>query len=98
MLTNKKAIEMLEYIRHTGNGECSYHNDAQSIALDMAIEALKAEPCMVNYESDGYADGNPVFDIATCPKCGYAFEEGCIPWGAPFCPNCGQALKWEGEE
>lgn len=40
-MTNEKAIKMLEYIRHTGNGESEYKNDAQSIALDMAAKALE---------------------------------------------------------
>jgi hypothetical protein len=38
-MTREKAIEMLEYIRHTGNGESEYKNCAQSIAIDMAIKA-----------------------------------------------------------
>ena len=45
-MTNEKAIKMLEYIRRTGNGEGEYKNDAQAIAIDMAIEALKMKyPC-----------------------------------------------------
>lgn len=44
-MTNEKAIKMLEYIRHTGNGESEYKNGAQAIAIDMAIKALEQEPC-----------------------------------------------------
>ena len=44
-MTREKAIQMLEYIRYTGNGESDYKNDAQSIALDMAIKALEQQPC-----------------------------------------------------
>lgn len=43
-MTNEKAIEMLEYIRQTGNGESEYKNNAQAIAIDMAIKALESEP------------------------------------------------------
>ena len=46
-MTKEEAIEMLNYIKRIGNGESSYKNDAQSIALDMAISALsetKGEP------------------------------------------------------
>lgn len=57
-MDNKKAIEMLEYIRHTGNGESEYKNNAQGIAIDMAIEALKYDVDKViaelEYESWGY--------------------------------------------
>lgn len=43
-MTADKAIKMLEYIRRTGDGESEYKNDAQAIAIDMAIKALKQEP------------------------------------------------------
>jgi len=56
----------------------------------------KKIPMPVNYESDGYADGNPVYDMAYCPLCNYEFEEGKEPWGRKYCPECGQSLKWEG--
>lgn len=39
----ERAIDILEYIRHVGNGEQEYRNDACSIALDMAIQALEQE-------------------------------------------------------
>ena len=39
-MTREEAIEMLNYIKRIGNGEGPYKNDAQSIALDMAISAL----------------------------------------------------------
>lgn len=41
MLTREEAIKAIEYIRHVGNGEVPYKNDRQSLALDMAIEALQ---------------------------------------------------------
>lgn len=44
-MTIEEAIKMLEYIRHTGNGEGEYKNDAQAIAIDMAIKALEQESC-----------------------------------------------------
>lgn len=44
-MTREEAIKMLEYIKHTGNGESEYKNDAQAIAIDMAIKALEPEPC-----------------------------------------------------
>lgn len=44
-MTREEAIKMLEYIRHVGNGESEYKNDAQAIALDIAIKALEQQPC-----------------------------------------------------
>lgn len=71
-------------------------------SIDMAIMALEKQiPNPVVYEGDGYADGVMVYDMAYCPVCDHAFEEGCAGWKSKFCPNCGQALDWsedEGEE
>ena len=61
--------------------------------------ARRTKPRPVYYESDGYADdGTPVCDYAACPVCEYAYEEGDKDWSEPFCPRCGQALKWDCEE
>ena len=40
-MTESKAIKILEYIRETGNGEAPYVGCAQSIAIEMAINALE---------------------------------------------------------
>ena len=40
-MTENEAIELLEYIRKTGNGETPYVGCAQSIAIEMAINALE---------------------------------------------------------
>lgn len=45
-MTNEEAIQMLERIRRTGNGEGEYKNDAQALAIDMAIKALEQEPVL----------------------------------------------------
>ncbi len=46
------------------------------------------------FYSDGYADGNPVYDYATCPRCNYQYEDTDKAWGEPFCPHCGAVLDW----
>lgn len=69
------------------------------VACKEAIKAVeKTEPRTVIYESDGYADGAPVYDMATCPACDYRFEDYESAWGEPFCPHCGQALDWNMSE
>lgn len=69
------------------------------VACKEAIKAVeKTEPRSVIYESDGYADGEPVYDMAICPACDYRFEEYESAWGEPFCPHCGQALKWDDDK
>ena len=42
-MTESEAIELLEYIRETGNGEAPYVGCTQSIAIDMAINALEKQ-------------------------------------------------------
>ena len=51
------------------------------------------KPKMVRYEFDGYADGNPVCDMAYCPNCDRLFDADGEHYN--FCPECGQRLKWE---
>ena len=54
---------------------------------------------MVYYSADGYSDGELVYDMAECPNCGNDdFEDGIGNCGCSYCPECGQALKWEEEE
>lgn len=52
------------------------------------------KPMQVELEGDGYSDGEIVYDMAKCPKCGWEFEYGDKDWGEPFCCNCGQRLHW----
>lgn len=85
----------------------TYQEDEIREAKEMAITALKAEPCenvaddeprSVIYISDGFADGTAIYDSAECPNCGYAYEIDDKDWMEPYCPHCGQALRWEGDE
>ena len=55
----------------------------------------KDEAKVVRYEGDGYADGELVCDYAYCPNCDHETEIDSENWGACFCPNCGQRLRWE---
>ena len=54
----------------------------------------KKIPQKPNFQGDGYADGELVYDYAECPVCGCDFEEETRDWGCKFCPDCGQALDW----
>lgn len=42
--------------------------------------------------ADGYADGELVYDMWTCSRCGYEIDEEDDPDMLPdFCPKCGAA-------
>ena len=83
-------------------GVCVYDEDGSELeeTYDMAIKALNKQiPKPVFLEGDGYADGQPVYDIAVCPECGYVIDDDYdqnVRYGR-FCPCCGQAIKWPNE-
>lgn len=57
----------------------------------------RATPKKLDYEGDGYADGELVYDTAICRSCGKVFEVD-YDEHANYCPNCGQALDWGDED
>lgn len=56
----------------------------------------KETPLTVNYISDGYVDGYPVYDTASCPTCERVFEV-YDEEHYKYCPTCGQKLDWGDE-
>lgn len=44
-----------------------------------------------DYEGDGYADGQMVYDTWICPNCGEHYEVDYDDYD--FCPKCGQRIK-----
>lgn len=80
-MTRERAIQILD--RHGScweNGE-SIPAGAMMEALQMAVEALKAQEPV-----------KPVFRQCKifCGRCGIAFPKDV----EHYCPNCGQAVKW----
>ena len=64
-------------------------------AMGMSIQALKKQiPKKPEYEADGYADEELVYDYAKCPICGHNFEYDINDWGCKYCSDCGQKLDW----
>lgn len=53
----------------------------------------REEAISLNYISDGYADGYPVYDTAECPSCGHIFDT--LDEHYKYCPYCGQKLAWK---
>lgn len=77
-----------------------YSNNTQNIvneAVTIIQELVDKQTLLtVNYITDGYADGYPVYDTATCPNCTRVFE---IDYEEhyKYCPSCGQHLNWNTE-
>ena len=59
----------------------------------LAIEALERQtPKIPNFEGDGYADGEIVYDTWICPCCGKEYEVDYDDYKNS--PECGQAIDW----
>lgn len=77
-----KALEELQQYRQIGTvEECREDVEKQT--------AKKPD-----YEGDGYADGQLVYDTWICPCCGKHYEVDCDRYD--YCPNCGQKIRLEG--
>ena len=68
------------------------------------IDALPAEDVAqvvhakwVGIEFDGYADGNPVYDVFECSNCGHE-HYGEYDSLTEYCPDCGARMDEEEEE
>ena len=102
-MTESEAIEKLKNMRlymqiEDKNNDCKFTEDDYK-ANEMAIQALEKQIAKKpEYEADGYADGNLVYDYAKCPICGHDFEYGINDWGCEYCSDCGQKLDWSDEE
>ena len=87
-ITEKNAISILKTSKPRKG---SY--DRLQVAFDMAIKALEKQiPKKPDFEGDGYADGQLVYDTWICPHCEKKYEVDYEEYD--FCPNCGQKLDW----
>lgn len=98
-MTESKAIELLEYIRETGNGETPYVGCTQNIAIEIAINALEKQ---IPKKPDCIEDKMwccPVCDNHLLPKwVKYPTELMPRTEGLPHCMSCGQKIDWSDEE
>lgn len=46
----------------------------------------------IGLEYDGYADGNPVYDLWECSECGEEVRGESVPETHLFCHNCGARM------
>ena len=79
-MTTEEAIKVLNELDEI----TLYKKEAE--ALEKGIEAIKRTiPKEVLYSYDGYFNGEPVVDMASCPNCGHDFEQGDETWESKFC-------------
>lgn len=85
-----------EFVREGTDAE--YDLIDKVLARVSAAPTIDAVPVVHGHyvgEYDGYADGNPVYDMWYCSECGYYFEDWDDKPTYNFCPNCG--AKMDGE-
>lgn len=93
-MTEMEAIKELQ-----DNVDLPYGVTVSDEASKIAIQAIEKQiPKKPEYEADGYADGELVYDYAKCPICGHDFEYGINDWGCEYCSDCGQKLNWGSDE
>ena len=78
-----KALEEVQQYREIGTVE------------ECRKATEKQKPKRPDYEGDGYADGQLVYDTWICPCCGKHYEVDCDDYD--YCPNCGQKLDRSNE-
>ena len=92
-MTNKETMEKLKYSIEPNQGFIELRKQIEG-AIKMAIEALEKQiPKIPDYEGDGYADGELVYDTWICPCCGRYYELDCND-DYVYCPQCGQRIDW----
>ena len=83
-----------------GDGYCWVIRGDAARAID-SIPAADVRPVVRAEwygEADGYADGELVYDMWSCPVCGKCFEEWEEKPDWNFCPNCGADMRETNDE
>ena len=95
-MTESEAIKLLEYIRKTGNGETPYVGCAQSIAIEMAINALEKQIPKKPIFDFNYSDTLSKFHCPCGNNIKVHHDIGTMDNNdAPnYCSNCGIKLDW----
>lgn len=95
----QESLDDLEFkaIQHENTLKGSEWDDC-AVEVQNDVEAIqelvdRAIPKKLDYEGDGYWNGELAYDTAICRNCERRFEVD-YDEHSRFCPNCGQALDW----
>lgn len=90
-MTPQEVIDILKMFTTDKFQRCtsSEFDDAIYVSIKALEKRIPMEP---DYEGDGYADGELVYDTWICPNCGRHYEVDYDDY--EYCPQCGQAIDW----
>lgn len=107
LIERKEAIEAIKKYGKDALSAGRKHIDQVDDIVELcnmlaALPAVDAAPVVHGEwigESDGYADGELVYDVWNCSKCDYCIDDGTDnPELLPnYCPNCGAKMDGEGD-
>lgn len=94
-----KAIPRVD-LRKCGHERCTTqlarYEDTGLTPEEIISLKERNTPKKPDYEGDGYADGELVYDTWICPNCGTKYEVDYDEYD--YCPECGQAIDWRVDE
>lgn len=94
---NNSRIENIKYFMSSNHDvnidDCKRNIEILTISNKALEKQIQKKP---DYEADGYADGQLVYDTWICPCCEKRYEVDYDNYD--YCPNCGQKLDWSDEE
>ena len=93
-IDENRAIPRVD-LRRCGHERCTTQlarYEDTGLTPDEVKELAERDMAKVpDYEGDGYADGQMVYDTWICPNCGEHYEVDYDDYD--FCPKCGQRIK-----
>lgn len=83
-------------LRRCGHDRCTtrlakYEDTDLTVEQAQRLKKLN-KPTRPDFEGDGYADGELVYDTWICPNCRTRYEVDYD--GYFYCPTCGQKIDW----
>ena len=107
-MDKKEYIERTAAIKYLQGRKAHFEDDigkGWDAGLDAAIEAVENLPDAdvvevrhgrwIGLEYDGYADGDPVYDLWECSECGEEVRGEYVPITHPWCHCCGARMDKE---
>ena len=91
----KQIAERLKEYHRDQFGQMDYKESIFGVAALLLEQGVKADKMghWVGLEYDGYADGNPVYDLWECSECSEEVKGEDVPETHPYCHVCGARME-----